>query len=205
MSWSDPPNCSGDRFVDRDERTFPFERTTRFEGLEEMPHVMADPAALRTQYLGRVDELHCFSAELPPDAPTPEGFTYADLRMLYGRFHKGLSPDIVISLFGMATQVKSDDPDYDDVLKLKFGGEGGYSLLPWLATSLRLDHVAADMSDNDESMTVVSPRIASLSTEVSGIVAEIGVDPREPGLGRGAGALLPDQEAPILSVEGDVR
>jgi uncharacterized protein (DUF58 family) len=37
--------------LDHEERTFPFERMTRFEGLEEMPIVMADPAALRKQYL----------------------------------------------------------------------------------------------------------------------------------------------------------
>ena len=41
--------------LDRDERTFPFERMTRFEGLEDMPQVMADPAALRTQYLKELD------------------------------------------------------------------------------------------------------------------------------------------------------
>ena len=44
--------------LDHDERFFPFERMTRFEGLEEMPRVMADPAALRTQYL---DELQQFT------------------------------------------------------------------------------------------------------------------------------------------------
>jgi len=41
--------------LDRDERTFPFERITRFEGLEAMPQVVADPAALRTQYLKELD------------------------------------------------------------------------------------------------------------------------------------------------------
>ena len=47
--------------LDKDERTFPFERTARFEGLESMPHVMADPAALRTQYL---EELESFTRTL---------------------------------------------------------------------------------------------------------------------------------------------
>jgi uncharacterized protein (DUF58 family) len=42
--------------LDHDERTFPFERMTRFEGLEEMPDLMADPAALRTQYLAELDQ-----------------------------------------------------------------------------------------------------------------------------------------------------
>jgi uncharacterized protein (DUF58 family) len=41
--------------LDRDERVFPFERMTRFEGLEELPVVMADPAALRTQYLKELE------------------------------------------------------------------------------------------------------------------------------------------------------
>ncbi|MHC4547276.1 MAG: DUF58 domain-containing protein [Planctomycetota bacterium] len=41
--------------LDRDERSFPFERMTRFEGMEELPHVMADPGALRTQYLKELD------------------------------------------------------------------------------------------------------------------------------------------------------
>ena len=41
--------------LDKDERHFPFERMTRFEGLESMPQVMADPAALRTQYLKELD------------------------------------------------------------------------------------------------------------------------------------------------------
>jgi len=41
--------------LDHEERTFPFERMTRFEGLESLPNVMIDPAALRTQYLKELD------------------------------------------------------------------------------------------------------------------------------------------------------
>jgi len=41
--------------LDRDERRFPFERMTRFEGLEELPIAMADPAAIRTQYLKELE------------------------------------------------------------------------------------------------------------------------------------------------------
>ena len=43
--------------LDREERTFPFERSTRFVGLEGMPEVTADPEALRRAYL---DELAGF-------------------------------------------------------------------------------------------------------------------------------------------------
>jgi uncharacterized protein (DUF58 family) len=42
--------------LDHDERTFPFERTTRFEGLESFPSAVADPAALRLQYLKELEE-----------------------------------------------------------------------------------------------------------------------------------------------------
>jgi len=41
--------------LDGDERTFPFERTTLFRGLERLPEVLLDPAALRTQYLRELD------------------------------------------------------------------------------------------------------------------------------------------------------
>jgi uncharacterized protein (DUF58 family) len=37
-----------------DEVTFPFQRLTRFEGLEGLPHRVADPVALRTAYLEEV-------------------------------------------------------------------------------------------------------------------------------------------------------
>jgi uncharacterized protein (DUF58 family) len=47
--------------LDRDERTFPFERTILFEGLEHNPTVLAEPAALRNAYL---EELRKFTHEL---------------------------------------------------------------------------------------------------------------------------------------------
>ena len=37
--------------LDHDELTFPFERLTRFVGLEGVPEVIAQPEALRTAYL----------------------------------------------------------------------------------------------------------------------------------------------------------
>ena len=39
-----------------DEVTFPFERLTRFEGMEDLGRVTADPTALRTAYLNEVKE-----------------------------------------------------------------------------------------------------------------------------------------------------
>ena len=42
--------------LDEDEVTFPFTGTTRFEGMEEMPHLVCDPRALREGYLEALDE-----------------------------------------------------------------------------------------------------------------------------------------------------
>ena len=39
----------------KDEVTFPFERLTRFEGLEDLPNVTADPTPLREAYLEEVE------------------------------------------------------------------------------------------------------------------------------------------------------
>jgi len=42
--------------LDEDEVTFPFTGTTRFEGMEEMPHLVCDPRALRDGYLEALEE-----------------------------------------------------------------------------------------------------------------------------------------------------
>lgn len=42
--------------MDEDELTFPFAGTTRFEGMEEMPHLLCDPRALRDGYMEALDE-----------------------------------------------------------------------------------------------------------------------------------------------------
>lgn len=47
--------------LDEYEVKFPFERMIMFEGLEEIPHVLADPRALRKEYLQEVDH---FTTEL---------------------------------------------------------------------------------------------------------------------------------------------
>jgi uncharacterized protein (DUF58 family) len=42
--------------LDVDEMTFPFAGTTRFEGMEELPHLTCDPRALREGYIEALDE-----------------------------------------------------------------------------------------------------------------------------------------------------
>jgi len=73
--------------------------------------------------------------------------------------HNTDSPDLVLSLFGIFTNVGSDDRDYDGVKKLKYGGETTYSMLSWLAASARYDRVIANTSDDAQTYAVVSPRV----------------------------------------------
>jgi uncharacterized protein (DUF58 family) len=42
--------------LDEDELTFPFQGTTRFEGMEELPDLICDPRALRDGYLAALEE-----------------------------------------------------------------------------------------------------------------------------------------------------
>jgi hypothetical protein len=42
--------------MDDDELTFPFAGTTKFEGMEELPHLVCDPRALRDGYIEALEE-----------------------------------------------------------------------------------------------------------------------------------------------------
>ncbi|HEV3078840.1 MAG TPA: VWA domain-containing protein, partial [Gemmataceae bacterium] len=42
--------------LDEDEMLFPFAGTTRFEGMEELPHLLCDPRALRAGYIEALEE-----------------------------------------------------------------------------------------------------------------------------------------------------
>lgn len=50
--------------------------------LDSLAEVGLEP--VRWQYLGRLDGVHCYSAELDDDAQTPEGMAFRSLRRLYG-------------------------------------------------------------------------------------------------------------------------
>ena len=87
----------------------------------------------------------------------------------------GDGPDLFVSVFGMFTHVTSADPGVDPATanvmagvtghpwsgtdKRKVGLEATYSLLPWLATSLRYDRVDPLTDDAHYSFAVVSPRV----------------------------------------------
>jgi hypothetical protein len=81
------------------------------------------------------------------------------VRLMFDELYTGKSPDLRISLFGVGTKVRSDDPDYDGVLKLKGGTEVTYSLLSWFGVSTRFDHVRLDADNSGKAFSIVSPRL----------------------------------------------
>lgn len=86
-------------------------------------------------------------------------YDFSVARMVYGDLFQGESPDLRGSLFGVGTKVQSDDPDYDDVTKLKVGAELTYNLMSWFGVSGRFDHVRLDMDNDRAAFSVISPRL----------------------------------------------
>ena len=93
-------------------------------------------------------------------------------RAVYGDRFSGVTPDVLISLFGVTTKVDSDhvsddslgedDPaaqEYDGVRKLKAGMELTYNMLSWLSAGVRFDHVRLDMDNDKNAFSIFSPRI----------------------------------------------
>ncbi len=58
----------------------------------------------------------------------------------------GNGPDLKVQLFGLYTKVRSDNPDWDNQDKLKFGGKIIYSPLSWLAAAIRFDRVIPNLN-----------------------------------------------------------
>jgi hypothetical protein len=89
-------------------------------------------------------------------------------RLLYRDKFRGESADVLLSLFGMAAKVKSDDQArdpsdgsklYDGVQKLKGGMEATYNMLSWFGVSTRVDHVRLNVDDPKQAVTIISPRV----------------------------------------------
>ncbi len=80
-------------------------------------------------------------------------------RLIYADLFEGQSRDIVLSLFGMQTDVTSNDRDFDGITKRKFGAEVGYSLLPWFAVSGRFDQVQPNIVEAEQTYSILSPRM----------------------------------------------
>ena len=78
----------------------------------------------------------------------------------YPNYFEGDGPDLLISAFGIYTNVNSpNDDDYDGISKLKLGGELGYSALKWLAFGFRYDQVMPDVGEGATYNAIVTGRI----------------------------------------------
>lgn len=80
-------------------------------------------------------------------------------RLVFGQIYTGVSPDILVSLFGVGTYVTSVNANYNDVLKLKGGFEATYLFLSWLGISERFDHVRLHGSDSTQAYTSLASRL----------------------------------------------
>ena len=80
-------------------------------------------------------------------------------KLLFGDWYTGISPDVLVSVFGMATNVTSRDPLFNDVLKLKGGAEITYLFLSWMALSTRVDHVRLDNDDSRKAFSIFTGRL----------------------------------------------
>lgn len=80
-------------------------------------------------------------------------------RLLYGDYFTGRSPDVLLSAFGVATTVESDDANFDGITKLKVGAEATYNLTSWFGVSGRFDHVNLNSDDDEQSFNILSPRL----------------------------------------------
>ena len=65
-----------------------------------MDHKLLRSAAIRTLYLGRLDGIDCWGAEVAADAPAPAGTSWAGLRALFS-----VLPDAQFALAGRALQL----------------------------------------------------------------------------------------------------
>jgi hypothetical protein len=80
-------------------------------------------------------------------------------RLVFGDLYQGLSPDVLVSLFGVGTYVKSHDETADGVFKVKGGGEATYLPLSWFGVSERFDHVRLHGSDSKQAFNIISSRL----------------------------------------------
>jgi hypothetical protein len=81
----------------------------------------------------------------------------------------GDGPDLVLSAFALQTHVTTPDTGsfapalglgaFNGATKRKFGVEGTYSMLSWLAASMRFDRVDPFTSDKDFGFSVLTSRI----------------------------------------------
>ncbi|HEY6478026.1 MAG TPA: hypothetical protein VI456_15720, partial [Polyangia bacterium] len=80
-------------------------------------------------------------------------------RLAFDKLYTGVSPDVLLSLFGVGAYTTSVNAAYNDVLKIKGGFEATYLFLSWMGVSERLDHVRLHGGDSTQAYTSLSSRL----------------------------------------------
>jgi hypothetical protein len=80
-------------------------------------------------------------------------------RLAFDKLYTGVSPDVLLSLFGVGAYTTSVNQNYNDVLKLKGGVEATYLFLSWLGVSERFDHVRLHGSDSTQAYSSIASRL----------------------------------------------
>jgi hypothetical protein len=79
--------------------------------------------------------------------------------LFYPRDYDGKSRDIILSVFGIYSHIASADAQFNGDNRFKVGGEGTYTLLPWLAVSFRGDYVRPTGNVAGREFGILTPRI----------------------------------------------
>lgn len=71
----------------------------------------------------------------------------------------GQGMDFGVKLYGMINKIRSDDPDANGVLKVKYGIDARFDALRWFAIATRYDRVQPNSKVPEQSFSVLSPRL----------------------------------------------
>lgn len=80
-------------------------------------------------------------------------------KIIQGDKFWGEGRDLTVSLYTMINRVRSDDPDANGVLKLKYGVDLIGHVMPWLAVATRYDRVQPNSKIPEQSFAILSPRL----------------------------------------------
>ncbi len=77
----------------------------------------------------------------------------------YPTRYEGDGPDVVLSAFGIFTHVQSPLAAWDGVNKFKYGLEGAYAFISWMALNARYDRVMSNMDDAKQTHAIITGRL----------------------------------------------
>jgi hypothetical protein len=116
----------------------------------------------------------------------------------------GKSPDIVGSLYGIYAKAASPVFGYDDVGRLKYGMDVGYSMLSWLALGGRVDRVINDLDDDSKTHAIWTARAIFRSDFGSQDQVTLQYSNYQNGSGVAVKDGQPPQRDPALDPDGHV-